>query len=213
MMGGMNMPPTEAAGSMAPATWGLKPARFIKGMVKAPVETVLAMALPETEPKKPEANDRHLGRTAGGPAGQGQGQIQKKLAGARLFEKGAEKDKQDNVGHQHVGHDAEDAFLFQVDVVDDPFQGKTAMGDDVRHIGAEIAITDEKQADYGQGKAQHPAADFQGYQNAGQADQKIEGGFVAHAVVQGFEFHYPVTHHHRGQKGQADVQDGRPVVP
>ncbi len=55
MMGGMNMPPMEAAGSMAPATWGLKPAFFIRGMVKAPVETVLAMAEPETEPKKPEA--------------------------------------------------------------------------------------------------------------------------------------------------------------
>ena len=40
---------------MAPATWGLKPAFFIMGMVKAPVETVLAMAEPETEPKKPEA--------------------------------------------------------------------------------------------------------------------------------------------------------------
>ncbi len=55
MIGGMNMPPMEAEGSMAPATWGRKPARFIRGMVKAPVETVLAMAEPDTEPKKPEA--------------------------------------------------------------------------------------------------------------------------------------------------------------
>ncbi len=55
MIGGMNMPPMEAAGSMAPATCGLKPARFISGMVKAPVETVLAMALPETDPKRAEA--------------------------------------------------------------------------------------------------------------------------------------------------------------
>ena len=49
------MPPIDADGSMAPATCGLKPARFISGMVKAPVETVLAIALPETEPKKAEA--------------------------------------------------------------------------------------------------------------------------------------------------------------
>jgi hypothetical protein len=55
MMGGRNMPPMDAAGSIAPATWGRKPARFIKGMVKAPVETVLAMALPETDPNKAEA--------------------------------------------------------------------------------------------------------------------------------------------------------------
>ena len=37
----MNMPPIEADGSMAPATWGRKPARFISGIVNAPVETVL----------------------------------------------------------------------------------------------------------------------------------------------------------------------------
>ncbi len=55
MMGGMNMPPMEAEGSMAPATWGRKPAFFMSGMVKAPVDTVLAMALPDTEPNRAEA--------------------------------------------------------------------------------------------------------------------------------------------------------------
>ena len=60
MIGGMNMPPMEADGSMAPATCGLKPAFFIRGMVKAPVETVLAMADPDTEPKNPEASTATL---------------------------------------------------------------------------------------------------------------------------------------------------------
>ena len=55
MMGGMNMPPMEAEGSMAPATWRLNPARRMRGMVNAPVDTVLAMAEPDTEPKKAEA--------------------------------------------------------------------------------------------------------------------------------------------------------------
>ena len=54
-MGGMNMPPMEAAGSIPPAIWGLNPAFFIIGMVKAPVDTVLAIALPDMEPKSPEA--------------------------------------------------------------------------------------------------------------------------------------------------------------
>ena len=40
---------------MPPAMFGLNPAFFIIGMVKAPVETVLAMALPEIEPKSPLA--------------------------------------------------------------------------------------------------------------------------------------------------------------
>ena len=53
--GGMNMPPMDAAGSMPPAMWALNPALFIMGMVKVPVETVLAMALPEMDPKSPLA--------------------------------------------------------------------------------------------------------------------------------------------------------------
>lgn len=60
MIGGMNIPPMEAAGSMAPATCGRKPARFIRGMVKAPVVTVLAMADPDTDPKNAEAMTQTL---------------------------------------------------------------------------------------------------------------------------------------------------------
>ena len=45
----------DAAGSMPPAMCGRKPAFFIMGMVNAPVETTLAMALPEIEPNIPEA--------------------------------------------------------------------------------------------------------------------------------------------------------------
>jgi len=55
MIGGMNIPPIEAAGSIPPATWGLNPAFFIMGMVNMPVETVLAMAEPDIEPKSPDA--------------------------------------------------------------------------------------------------------------------------------------------------------------
>ena len=47
--------PTTHMKVLAPATWGLKPVRFISGIVKAPVDTVLAMAEPDTDPKKPEA--------------------------------------------------------------------------------------------------------------------------------------------------------------
>jgi len=65
MTGGMNMPPIEAAGSIAPATWGRKPAFFIIGIVKAPVATVFAIALPEIEPKSAEAMTATL---AGPPA-------------------------------------------------------------------------------------------------------------------------------------------------
>jgi len=50
MIGGINWPPLETAASIAAAIWGLKPVRFIKGMVNDPVTATFATALPETIP-------------------------------------------------------------------------------------------------------------------------------------------------------------------
>jgi len=53
MTGGVSCPPVEATASTAPANSGLKPERFIIGMVKAPVAATLATLLPEIMPMKP----------------------------------------------------------------------------------------------------------------------------------------------------------------
>src|SRR4030042_2399171 len=50
IMGGMIWPPVEATASTAAAKGGRKPRRFIIGMVKAPVVTTFAEALPEMVP-------------------------------------------------------------------------------------------------------------------------------------------------------------------
>ena len=50
MTGGMICPPVEAAVSMAAAVSGLKPVRFIIGMVNEPVVTTFAFALPMIVP-------------------------------------------------------------------------------------------------------------------------------------------------------------------
>src|SRR3546814_3195834 len=52
--GGMNCPPVEAIASMAPASCGRKPVRFMSGMVKEPVVTTLATEEPEIEPNSAE---------------------------------------------------------------------------------------------------------------------------------------------------------------
>ena len=53
--GGMICPPVEAAASTAPAKYGLYPVFFIRGMVNAPVVTVFATELPDTDPINPLA--------------------------------------------------------------------------------------------------------------------------------------------------------------
>ena len=53
MTGGTSAPPAAAAAVIPPAIWGLKPAFRIMGIVKLPVVTALATALPESEPIRP----------------------------------------------------------------------------------------------------------------------------------------------------------------
>ncbi len=50
MMGGMIIPPVEAAASTAPANFGFNPMDFIKGMVNVPVVATLATADPLNDP-------------------------------------------------------------------------------------------------------------------------------------------------------------------
>ena len=54
MIGGVNIPPVEATASTAPATCGLKPIRFIKGIVNVPVVTTFAAGEPEIIPIRAE---------------------------------------------------------------------------------------------------------------------------------------------------------------
>jgi len=86
MMGGINIPPIEAAGSTAPATWPLNPALFINGMVKAPGATSTV-------------TDRC------------QRKVNKESLCSRCLEKGTKEHKQEDIGCEDIGHDAEDAIL------------------------------------------------------------------------------------------------------
>ena len=65
--GGIICEPSDTTTSMPPATCGLKPTRFISGMVKVPVDTTLAIELPTMVPRPAEANRSDI--AASRPAG------------------------------------------------------------------------------------------------------------------------------------------------
>ncbi len=56
MIGGMTCPPVDAMASIAPAWWGLKPIRFIIGIVNAPDATTFATDEPDIDPNNAELN-------------------------------------------------------------------------------------------------------------------------------------------------------------
>ena len=62
--GGVKTPLTEEETSTAPAFVGEKPTRFIKGMVKLPVVTTLAMEEPEISPEHCRRNDSRFSRAS-----------------------------------------------------------------------------------------------------------------------------------------------------
>ena len=136
MMGGMNMPPMEAAGSMPPAMWGLKPAFFIIGMVKAPGGDGVGDGAAGDGAEQAAGDDRHLGRSADLVAHRGQRKIDEEVLGPALFQKGAEQDEQDHIGGQHVGHDAEHPVALVEDAGAQVGEGVAGMGEQVRGIVA-----------------------------------------------------------------------------
>jgi len=60
MTGGMSWPLPPAAVSMPPASSGLKPTRFMRGMVMEPMVAVFAMEEPVMVPMKAEATTATL---------------------------------------------------------------------------------------------------------------------------------------------------------
>ena len=133
MIGGMIWPFVDAATSMAPALVAGRPVRIITGMVKVPVVTTLAIEEPEMAPVMPDARMAALAGPAAESSDHGEGEVEEILAGARLFEQGAEEDEQENEAHRDVDRDAEDGLAGQPVVADQARQRKAAVRDDVGH--------------------------------------------------------------------------------
>ena len=103
MIGGMICPTQLAVASTAAAYSGVKPVRFISGMVKEPVLTTFAGPEPLIDPKKSACNHGALGWTTGIATCEHVSQIDEKLTSSGHSQDSPEYDKDVN----HVGHHAE----------------------------------------------------------------------------------------------------------
>ncbi len=184
---------------MAPATWGLNPARRVGNGAAG------------DGPEKGRCENRHLGRPAGGPAGYSQWEIDEKAACTRFLKKSTEEDEQDDVGRQHVGHDTEDPVLGQIERIDDPFQTEPAVGEGFRHVGSKEAVEDKADADQGKRPSQHPPGHLKGNDDADETHVEIQGRFASHPVIEGFKLKNPVEHRCRSGQAKKDVGQVRGV--
>ena len=145
---------------MAPATFGLKPIRFIMGMVKAPVATVLATDDPEMEPNRAEVTVAIL---AGPPRQRPVRAVASSMKNwpAPLDSKNAPKImKGKTKSGKGISNDSPQGFLSRKGELQDAFDGYTVMGEFARQIGTEVKLGQKYNGQNGQGRAQSPAGPF-----------------------------------------------------
>jgi hypothetical protein len=91
----------------------------MSGIEKAPVVTTLAIALPEIEPRNPEATIGGLGGSAALASRERERQVDEELARARHLEEGAEQDEGEDDRRGDAEREPEDALLTQEELPDE----------------------------------------------------------------------------------------------
>jgi hypothetical protein len=90
----------------------------------------------------------------------GQGKIDEKGLGAGLFQEGAEKNEKDDVGGQHVGHDAEDPVAHVVNGGAHVDEGRPRVLEELRGVGPIDPVKQHDDAHDHEGVAHHPPGQF-----------------------------------------------------
>jgi len=109
------------------------------------------------------------------------------------MKKGAEKDKQQDIGGEHVSHDAEHAVTLVENRGAESRESIARMRDQVGQIVAVHTIRQHHDANDYEHAAHHPAGQFHADQNSDDGDRSIELRLRAGAVVDGLEVHHPVA--------------------
>ena len=165
---------------MAAAETGLKPARFIMGMVKAPEVVALATALPLMVPSRLLAYHRHLGRASPEAAGQGQGQVGVELAQPAILQKGPEQHKEKDQGSGNPQGYPEQALLGHDHELGEIIQGHRAVAQSAGDQIPEKGIGNGRQTDDGQAPTQKPPSSLQNQEQGKDTDEDVSGKHLIH---------------------------------
>ena len=167
---------------MAPATRGRKPIRFIMGMVKAPVATVLATEEPEMEPNRAEVTVAIL---AGPPRHRPVSEVASSMKNAPaplFFQKGPEDHEGEDKGGEGIGDDSPKRLLGAVGEFQDTFDGDPVMRQFARQVWPEIQLGQEYHGQNGQGRPQGAAGGLHGHEDADNPHDLVPLIRHAHAV-------------------------------
>ena len=158
-------------------------------------------------PEQAARDDGHLGRSANFLPDRRKRKVDEKTLGSARFEEGAKNDEQDDVGGQHVGHDAEHPVAF-VENAGAEF-GKGVSG--VRYeLGCVVTVDTVDQHDTAQDNEDvphDPPRQFDSQQYARHGDPLIQVGLGADPIVDGLEVPHPVADANGGHGDEQVVSD------
>ena len=124
-------------------------------------------------------NHRRLGRAAAQVAQAGKRHADEIVAGAGMFEQGAEQHEQEHEVRGYAQRDAEHALRGEPLMLRNLGETLALVGDHFRHPLAEQGVGEEHDGDDYQRRPKRPSRGFQQGENADQGDSDIDGGSVA----------------------------------
>ena len=127
---------------------------------------------PVDQPGHPAPQHRRLGRTALEAPQQRKRQPDEVLAGAGPVEHGAEQYKKENHGGRHIQRNAVNAGTHG-HLTDEPVQGNPFKLNDLRHIGTQEGIENEKGGNDRKGRTDDASGGFQQQNDQDEADGDI----------------------------------------
>ena len=122
---------------------------------------------------KGAGDDRYLGRTTRGPAGNCIGEIDKEFADPGFFQKGAKQDEEENETGRHAEWDAENTLGGEIHVGNDAIERIAPMREKTRHVWPEIGIHQKGGGDGHDGQTDNPTCRFKSQQGADGPDDII----------------------------------------
>jgi hypothetical protein len=180
-------------------------------MVKVPVDRIGDGAAGDG-PEQTGGDNRHLARSADSMPHGGERKIDEKALGAGGFQESAEKDKENHVCGQNIGHDAEHAVALVEDRGTHLRKRIAGMGEQIGHVGAVDTIQQQNDAHEDENDTHHTAGQFNADEHAENGHVLVKDRFRTGAVVDGLEIENPVAHREDGPGDEQVVDHAQDFV-
>ena len=155
---------------------------------------------------KAACHNRCLCRPPGHPSRKAVGKIYKEITAPRFFQKGPEKDKDEDKGGRHACRQSPDTLGRQVEGRGDALDGVSLMSEEIGHIGPHIGVDQKDQRNDGHEEPDGPARGLHDQDHGHDAEKDVHSCPISLSLDNGVEFHPDVGADCEGDENQDPVK-------